>query len=419
MTKGKTNKVWKNIVYSSLLTVANYLFPLITFPYVSRVLGVDNIGACNFADSIINYFVLFSMLGISTVGIREISQSGRDPQKLNQTFSRIFTINTITTAGALIVLAVCIFTIPQLRENQHLMWIGALKLVSNFLLIEWLYKGLEEFKYITNRTVLVKLLYVAAVFLFIKSPEDTTTYYLLLTLMITANALINIIHSRRYVSLSLTTKNTLPLFKVIFILGIYAFLTSMYTTFNVVYLGFETGDTQVGYYTTSTKIYRMILAMFTAVTGVMMPRLSSLLSEGQYGKFRSLLRKSFLILFVIFIPVSAGMAIFAPEIIHIIAGNGYEGAILPLRIIAPLLVIIGIEQIVIIQGLMPMKKDKEVLTNSVAGAAVGIAANLIFVPRYGAAGAAIAWFAAECTVLICALIFFRKAMKTIPQTDQN
>ena len=408
----------KNIMYSSVLTVANYLFPLVTFPYVSRVLGVDNIGACNFVDSIINYFVLFSMLGISTVGIREISQCGKDRQKLDLTFSRIFTINTITTTVALALLVIGVFTVPQLRENQQLMWIGALKLVSNYLLVEWLYKGLEEFKYITNRTVLVKLLYVVAVFHFIKSPEDRNISYLLLTLMITGNALINIIHSRKYVSLSLTTDRISPLFKAIFILGIYAFLTSMYTTFNVVYLGFEGGETEVGYYTTSTKIYRMILALFTAVTGVMMPRLASLLSEGKYGKFRTLLKRSFQILFVIFIPVSIGMALFAPQIIHIIAGPGYEGAILPLRIIAPLLVIIGIEQIVIIQGLMPMKRDKEVLTNSVAGAIVGIITNIIFVPRYGATGAAISWFAAECTVLISAAIFFRKAMKEIPATDQ-
>ena len=178
----------KNIMYSSVLTVANYLFPLVTFPYVSRVLGVDNIGACNFVDSIINYFVLFSMLGISTVGIREISQCGKDREKLDLTFSRIFTINTITTSIALALLVIGVFTVPQLRENQQLMWIGALKLVSNYLLVEWLYKGLEEFKYITNRTVLVKMLYVVAVFLFIKSPEDTYLYYLLLTLMITGNA---------------------------------------------------------------------------------------------------------------------------------------------------------------------------------------------------------------------------------------
>ena len=409
----------KNIIYSSILTAANYIFPLVTYPYVSRVLGVDNIGACNFVDSVINYFILFSMLGISTVGIREISQARSDREKLNQTFSRLFTINTVSTTVVLIALLVSMFTVPQLRENSHLMWIGVLKLISNYLLIEWLYKGLEEFKYITSRTVLVKCLYVVAVFLFIKSPADTTIYYMLLTLMITGNALINIVHSRKYVKYSLTLQKSSALLKAIIILGIYAFLTSMYTTFNVVYLGFECGDTEVGYYATSTKIYRMILSVFTAVTGVMMPRLASLLSEGKFGTFRSLLKKSFRILFIIFIPTSLGIGIFAPQIIHLIAGAGYEGAIMPLRIISPLLLIIGLEQIIIIQGLMPMKKDKEVLINSAAGAATGIIANLILVPQYGATGAAISWFAAECVVLTSSSIFFIKAMKTIPHTDNS
>ena len=409
----------KNIIYSSILTAANYIFPLVTYPYVSRVLGVDNIGACNFVDSVINYFILFSMLGISTVGIREISQARSDREKLNQTFSRLFTINTVSTTVVLIALLVSMFTVPQLRENSHLMWIGVLKLISNYLLIEWLYKGLEEFKYITSRTVLVKCLYVVAVFLFIKSPADTTIYYMLLTLMITGNALINIVHSRKYVKYSLTLQKSSALLKAIIILGIYAFLTSMYTTFNVVYLGFECGDTEVGYYATSTKIYRMILSVFTAVTGVMMPRLASLLSEGKFGTFRSLLKKSFRILFIIFIPTSFAIGIFAPQIIHLIAGAGYEGAIMPLRIISPLLLIIGLEQIIIIQGLMPMKKDKEVLINSAAGAATGIIANLILVPQYGATGAAISWFAAECVVLTSSSIFFIKAMKTIPHTDNS
>lgn len=409
----------KNIIYSSILTAANYIFPLVTYPYVSRVLGVDNIGACNFVDSVINYFILFSMLGISTVGIREISQARSDREKLNQTFSRLFTINTVSTTAVLIALLVSMFTVPQLRENSHLMWIGVLKLISNYLLIEWLYKGLEEFKYITSRTVLVKCLYVVAVFLFIKSPADTTIYYMLLTLMITGNALINIVHSRKYVKYSLTLQKSSALLKAIIILGIYAFLTSMYTTFNVVYLGFECGDTEVGYYATSTKIYRMILSVFTAVTGVMMPRLASLLSEEKFGTFRSLLKKSFRILFIIFIPTSLAIGIFAPQIIHLIAGAGYEGAIMPLRIISPLLLIIGLEQIIIIQGLMPLKKDKEVLINSAAGAATGIIANLILVPQYGATGAAISWFAAECVVLTSSSIFFIKAMKTIPHTDNS
>ena len=118
-------------------------------------------------------------------------------------------------------------------------------------------------------------------------------------------------------------------------------------------------------------------------------------------------------LMMVFIPIAAGICLFAPLIIRIIAGPEFEGAILPLRIIAPLIVIIGIEQIIIIQGLMPLKQDKAILINSIAGAVTGITLNVLLVPQHGAVGASIAWFASECVVLTSALIFFRKAMKEI------
>jgi O-antigen/teichoic acid export membrane protein len=143
----------------------------------------------------------------------------------------------------------------------------------------------------------------------------------------------------------------------------------------------------------------------------MLPRMSSILADRRFDEFKRLLKKSLLLLLLIFIPVSVLMAIFAPEIIRILAGPGYEGAILPLQIISPLLIIIGIEQIIIIQGLMPLGKDKAVLANSFAGAVTGIALNIWLVPEYGAIGSAIAWFASECAVLTSALLFFRKAIK--------
>lgn len=407
----------KNIIYSSILTTANYIFPLLTYPYVSRVLGVANIGACNFADSIINYYILFSMLGTVTLGIREIAKAKEDRKKLDETFSKLFSINTVTTGISLAVLVISIFAVPELRENQELMWIGALKLISNYLVIDWLYKGLEEFKYITQRTIAVKMLYVVAVFLFIKSPEDTVLYYLLLTLMITGNALINILHSRKYVSFRFSLKSAGPFARSIMVLGVYALLTSMYTTFNVAFLGFTSGDVEVGYYVTSNKIHKIILSLFTAVTGVMLPRMSSILASRKYGEFKSLLKKSLILLLALFIPAATLMAVFAPFIIRLIAGPGYEGAILPLQIISPLLVIIGIEQIIIIQGLMPLGKDKAVLINSVAGAATGLALNIILVPKYGAVGSSIAWFASECAVLTSAVIFFRKAIKEIEYSN--
>lgn len=196
-------------------------------------------------------------------------------------------------------------------------------------------------------------------------------------------------------------------------MGAYSILTSLYTTFNVAYLGFVSTDVEVGYYTTSTKIHHIILLAFTAVTGVLMPRMASLLAEKKYDAYKRLIKKSISVLFIFAIPCVLAIEIFAPEIIKIIAGSGYEGAILPLRIIAPLVLIIGFEQILIIQSLMPMGKDKAVLTNSILGAVVGIIANIILVPHLKSVGSAIVWLVSEVVVMCSAVYFLGREWRTM------
>lgn len=403
----------KNIFYSGFLTTANYIFPLITYPYISRVLGVTNIGACNFVDSIINYFILLSMLGIGIVGIREIAKSKADKQRLQTTFSKLFTINTISTSVALLFLLVAMHTVPKLQEYYSLMWIGVLKLVFNYLLIEWFFKGLEDFRYITNRTVSMRCLYVVCVFLFVKDAQDINIYYLLTTATIVVNALVNVVYASRYVKFRFCISSLKEYIKSVSTLGVYSVLTSMYTTFNVAYLGFVSTDVQVGYYTTSTKIHTIILMFFTAVTGVIMPRMASLLSESRYDEYERLIKKSVLVLLIFATPCVAAIELFAPQIIEIIAGKGYEGAVLPLRIIAPLILIIGLEQILITQSLMPMGKDKAILINSIFGAAVGVLANVIIVPHLASVGSAIVWLISEIVVMLSASYFFNKEWKRV------
>jgi O-antigen/teichoic acid export membrane protein len=402
----------KNFIYSSIVTVSNYLFPFITYPYVSRVLGVTNIGICNFVDSIINYFILFSMMGIGIIGIREIARVNNDQQAVKDIFSKLFFINGVTTLIALIVLICYIQLSPSLFIYKDLLYIGALKLVANFLLIDWLYKGLEDFKYITKITLTIKVLYVISVFIFIKDKNDYDIYYILLTLMIVINAGFNCLHARRFIHIN---KNTLKglgsIVKPFLILGIYSLLTSMYTSFNVAYLGFVSSPTEVGYYTTATKLYTIILALFSAFTGVMLPRMSSLISERKTDQFKQLIYKSIDILIMISFPTIIISTFFAPEIINIISGEGYEGAILPTIIIMPLIFIIGYEQVLIIQILMPLQKDKAIFLNSIIGAIIGITLNLLLVDKYQSYGSAIVWVCAEISVLISAQYFTTKYIK--------
>jgi O-antigen/teichoic acid export membrane protein len=398
----------KNFFYSSILTTANYIVPLITFPYVSRVLGATNIGICNFVDSVINYFVIFSMLGISTIGIREIAACKGDRLQLSKTFSSLLSINIFTTVALLAVLIAATFLVPKFADYKQMLFVGSFKLVYNCFLIEWFFRGLEDFKYITVRTIAVRLIYVIAVFVFVRKADDYIYYYILTTAVVVINAVINLAYSHKFAHFSFKDLSLKPLIKPLFILGIYNVLLSMYTSFNVVYLGFVGGDTQVGYYTTATKIHSIILSLYTAFTGVMLPRMSALLSEKKEDEFRSLIHKSFELLFCFAIPIILYSVVFAHEIITLISGTGYEPAVPCLRIILPLILIIGYEQILVTQTLVPMKLDKAILINSIVGAVVGLVGNILLVNTFYAEGSSWTWVLSEIAVLISAQYFVSK-----------
>lgn len=398
----------KNFAYSSILTVSTYIFPLITYPYVSRVLGVYNVGVCNFVDSIINYFILFSMMGMQIMAIREIANTHGDKGKQSTVFSSLFLLNLITTVVALVTLFILIQVIPKLHEYKYMMYIGMAKILFNSLLIEWYYKGIENFQYITFRSLIVKCLYVILVFTLVKSSEDYYVYYFITVLVVIINALINILYSRHLVDFSFRKIDFKPYIHSFFILGFYLFLTSMYTSFNTAYLGFISGEIEVGYYSTAVKLYSVILGIFSAFTGVMLPRMSSLLAEGNRSEFMRLTNKSLDVLLCFSLPLIMYSIVFAPQLVRLISGPGYEGAIIPMRIVMPLMLIIGYEQVLIVQILTPLEKDKALFINSSIGAVVGLVLNLMIVHRLGAIGSSIVWVFSEVSVLCSAQYFVSK-----------
>ena len=402
------SSIKQNFLYTSILTAANYIFPLIVYPYVSRVLGVTKIGACNFVDSIVQYFILVSMFGITSIGIREIARAKAKNENLNEVFNNLFSINALFTIVSALILIVVIYAVPSLYEYRKLLFIGVIKVISNFFLIEWFFRGLEDFRYITLRTILVKCLYIILVFLFVRDESDYFCYYFLTVLIITINSIINQIYARKYISVNLSKVNLKMYVVPIVIMGIYSIMTSMYTTFNTAYLGFVAGDTQVGYYTTAHTLYGALLAFFSAFTSVMLPRMTSLLSEGKFDRFKSLLTRSANVLFAYSFPFVFLFIVFASEIIQLYAGAGYAGAVIPMQICMPLMIIIGYEQIIITQGLLPLDKNKAVLVNAFVGAIAGVSASLVLVNKYMSVGSSMVWVISEVCVLISASIYIKK-----------
>lgn len=396
--------VKKNFAYSLILTVSGYIFPLIIFPYVSRVLGVDNIGICSFVDSIINYFILFSMMGISSLGIREIASQKNNRDELDKCFSSLVILNGVFTLIAAIVLIALIYLVPKFFLYKELLWMGVIKLLFNFLLIEWLFKGLEEFKYITIRSLIIKILYAISVFLFVKESSDYPIYYFLSVAMVVINSVVNYTYSRKYVSFRIIQARPFLYLRQFLTIGLYLILTSFYTSFNVTYLGMVSTTTQVGYYSTATKIFSVFLSIFSAFTGVMLPNMSHLFSQGRMDDFKEMISKSVRALSSIAIPLIVLSELLTPEIIALLAGKGYEGAIPITRVVLPLIFILGYEQILAIQVLMPMHKDNALLVNSIVGASFGIIMNVVLVKLYQGLGSSLVWLLSE--VLIMALLQF-------------
>ena len=316
----------KNFFFSALLTLANYIFPLITYPYVSRVLGVTNIGICNFVDSIINYFLVFSTMGISVLGVREIAAAREDRKERSRVFSNLLFLNAFTTLIATLVLLVSIFVVPSWAPYRKLLLVGVAKLLANSLFLDWLYRGVEEFRYITHRSILIKTLYVISIFLFVRKTEDYGVYFLLLTLATVLNALVNIFYSRKFVQVSFRGLSPGPFVKPYLMLGLNYVLTSMYTSFNVIFLGMVHDAEQVGYYTSATKVLTIITAFFTACTTVLLPRMSAVLSEGKEEVFKSFVDKTFNILFLAGVPLVILVEMTAGDIIRVLSGAGYEGS---------------------------------------------------------------------------------------------
>lgn len=402
--------VKKNFGYNLVLTFCNYLFPLMTYPYVSRVLGVSNIGVCNFVDSIINYFILFSMLGVGSYGVREIARCKDNVEKRNDVFSNLIIINAIMTIFSVGLLMICTYSMTRLLPYRDFLGIGVIKVIFNLFLIEWFFQGIQQFKYITIRSVIVRSIYVISIFLFVNNQDDSFIYYMLTSLTIVANSLFNWNYSRHFKKINFKNIRISLYIKPVIVFGYYRILTSMYTTFNTTFLGFSNGDIEVGYFSTATKLYGIIMAVFTAFTTVMIPHVSQLLQEGDKEKVQYILNKTISVLVFVSVPIILVCELFAPWIIHIIAGQGYEGAIIPFRIVIFLLLIIGMEQIIIQQFLMAFNSNKSIFQISTYGAIVGIVLNFLITPKLGAIGSSVAWGCSEVVTLIVGLLLMKKYM---------
>lgn len=402
----------KNFLYNSALTVSQFIFPVITFPYAARVLGAEGIGITGFIESFSRYFLLFAVAGIPIHGLREIARNRSDPGIVERTFTEIYSIQFYLSVIATIVYFLSVIFIKDTERYELLYLMGGFLILSNIFSLEWVFQGFEDFKFITIRTVIIRALSIVLLFLLVKTPGDFARYFFLLVFSSVANGIVNMFYVRKYLKLKLTTSlRRLKIhLKPVALTGAYLLAISMYTLLTTILLGFISSETAVGYYTTAVKFSRIALGIFSALSVVLIPRLSGMAFDDNKEKYRQLIGKSISFVITFGLPVSVSMFLLAPELTNLFAGPGYEAAVICVRIMSPVVLISGMSQIFGSQILIPFSRDRQNIKAVITGAVLSVLANLLLIPLYGELGASVSTVAVE---LIVACITFYYAIHII------
>ncbi len=405
----KIRSVKFNFIMNVILTASTFIFPLITFPYISRVLLPDGVGRVNFATSFVTYFSMIAMLGVPTYGIRAIARVRDDKEELSRTVQELLIINLVVCAMAYAVYFVLLFNIPRLRSDFNLFAIVSFMILFNVIGVEWMYKGLEQYSYITIRSILFKVIAVVLMFLFVKDQSNYVIYGGISVLSGVGSNILNFINLRRYITMRpVGHYNFRRHWKPIAIFFMMSVATTIYTNLDTVMLGFMKDDTTVGYYTAAVRVKSILVSLVTSLSAVLLPRVSYFMEKGAKEEFYRYAKKALNFVFLAAIPITVYFILYSRESILLLSGEAFLPAVLPMQIIMPTVLLIGLTNVLGIQILVPMDKEKLVCWSVIAGAVTDCVINLIAIPRLGAAGASIGTLVAEAVVLIFQLGFLWK-----------
>lgn len=412
----KTNSLKTNFMMNAILTMSQFIFPLITFPYISRILLPEGMGKVSFATSIVSYFTMFAQLGIPTYGIRACAQVRDDKETLTKTVQELFSINLVMSALAYVALSVAMAVIPRLHQDRVLLLVVSSTILFNAIGMEWLYKALEQYTYITIRSVAFKFIALVAMFALVHQKSDYVIYGGISIFAASASNVFNFLHVHKYISLKPTGNyNFHRHLKAVAVFFAMSCATTVYTHLDTVMLGFMTSDMDVGYYNSAVKIKSILVSIVTSLGVVLLPRASYYVEHNMIDEFYRITKKAINFVFIVAMPMMVYFILFAKEGISFLSGPAYEGSIVPMKIIMPTLMLIGLTNIMGIQMLVPLGKEHIVLHSEMVGVVVDVILNVLLIPRMASAGAAIGTLAAEAAVWVVQYVALRKTVNVAYQ----
>lgn len=394
-------KLTVNVFLNVIRSLMGILFPLITYPYVSRVLQAENIGKVNYAASIVSYFLLFAMLGITVYATREGAQIRDNRLKLNTFVSEIYSINLLTATLSMICLFIVAVLIKDFNEYKYIILLLSLEIPLSALGTDWINSIFEDYTYITIRTIGFQLIALILMFILVRDRQDYMQYAFCTLISGYGAGLINMIYTRRFCSKHVTFKlNLKKHIKPIFLLFATNLASLIYSNSDITMLGMITSDYNVGIYSTASKVYNIFKHILFSIVVVCLPRFSNILANNGRRKYEYYARKVYQLVFILSVPLMVGIFLLSDSIIDIIAGSGYYDAIPTLKILcfAVFFAILGYFNMQLV--LLPSKKDKDILFSTIVAAIINVVANLFLIPLLLENGAALTTVFAELIVFI-------------------
>ncbi|MCR5187339.1 MAG: flippase [Treponema sp.] len=412
---GKSLK--RNAFLNVLRNVLRLLFPLIIFPYVSRVLMPEGIGKVNFAASIIAYFTIISSLGFEPYGIREASKIRNDKTALSKLTKEIFIINLISSLVAYSLLIASLFIVKKFHNYRILILVNSLPMFLNMIGFEWLYNGLEEYGYIAKRTIALQFISLALTFILVRDADDVVPYALVSVISNLGTNVCNFFHVRKYVDFRIKCKLEFKKhLKPIFVLFFSSIAISVFSVLDTTMVGFLKDDVEVGYYSSASKVVRMIRDLFPAISTVLFARVSYYVGSKEFEKIKDVSRQVFNLFYALSLPICIGLILLMKPIILLMCGNDYLTAVPIGQVMAPLVIVSSISGYLSGALLLSFGREKTYMFIEIGAALLDIVLNFIFIPRYGALGAAIATLITEVIMFISFHISVRDLLKGVKIT---
>lgn len=399
-------KVIKNYLYNISYQLLVIILPLITTPYVSRVLGAKGIGTYGYTNSITQYFILFGCIGLNLYGQREIAYYQKDIGKRSKVFFELLILRIFTVSISIVLYY---FTFCQNKTYGFIFSIQIIDVIASMFDISWLYQGMEDFKKIVIRNTLVKICGLIIIFTFVKAQSDLPLYVLSYSITLLFGNLSMWMYLPKFVKkVKLNTLNINKHIRPTIVLFLPQIATSVYTMLDKTMIGALTGNTaEVGYYEQSQKIIKMAMTLATSLGTVMLPRAANMYKEGKMNEVRESMYTSFQFISFLAFPLCFGLIGISKGFVPWFFGNGYEKVVLNMVIISPIIIIIGYGNVVGTQFLLPTGRQKKYTVAVCVGMIVNLLLNLVLIPRFLSYGAAVATLIAETSVTLSQLYFIR------------